>query len=178
VAWLSFWGEVQICIWPSWCHCHSLSLASVKSRLVLVLAHPCNPGQSPEGCKTGVCLCVCVCQVLWAKCLVHCWVRFHITVIALIIASRSQRSAESEPYYHSGMFVCRSAPTASRASGQCCCCVAAAGCCIAAVRSRQNTGSRQTLLVLQFVVEFANIWAQYSPSTYASTHVGVFWFVP
>jgi len=29
------WGEVQICIWPSWCHCHSLSLASVKSILVL-----------------------------------------------------------------------------------------------------------------------------------------------
>ena len=23
------------CIWPSWCHCHSLSLAPVKSRLVL-----------------------------------------------------------------------------------------------------------------------------------------------
>jgi len=29
------WSEVQNCIWPSWCHCHSLSLASVKSRLVL-----------------------------------------------------------------------------------------------------------------------------------------------
>jgi len=28
-------GELQICIWPSWCHCHSLSLASVKFRLVL-----------------------------------------------------------------------------------------------------------------------------------------------
>ena len=27
-------SEVQTCIWPSWCHCHSLSLASVKSRLV------------------------------------------------------------------------------------------------------------------------------------------------
>jgi len=26
---------VQTCIWPSWCHCHSLSLAPVKSRLVL-----------------------------------------------------------------------------------------------------------------------------------------------
>ena len=26
---------MQTCIWPSWCHCHSLSLASVKSRLVL-----------------------------------------------------------------------------------------------------------------------------------------------
>ena len=32
---LSVWSEVQTCIWPSWCHCHSLSLASVKSRLVL-----------------------------------------------------------------------------------------------------------------------------------------------
>jgi len=32
---LSVWSKVQTCIWPSWCHCHSLSLASVKSRLVL-----------------------------------------------------------------------------------------------------------------------------------------------
>jgi len=29
------WSEVQTCIWPTWCHCHSLSLASVKSSLVL-----------------------------------------------------------------------------------------------------------------------------------------------
>ena len=35
LAWLSVWREVQTCIWSSWCHCHSLSLASVKSRLVL-----------------------------------------------------------------------------------------------------------------------------------------------
>jgi len=35
LAWLSVWSEVQTCIWPSWCHCHSLSVASVKSRLVL-----------------------------------------------------------------------------------------------------------------------------------------------
>ena len=35
LAWLSVWSEVQTCIWFSWCHCHSLSLASVKSRLVL-----------------------------------------------------------------------------------------------------------------------------------------------
>ena len=35
LAWLSVWSEVLTCIWPSWCHCHSLSLASVKSRLVL-----------------------------------------------------------------------------------------------------------------------------------------------
>jgi len=35
LARLSVWCEVQICIWPSWYHCHSLSLAPVKSRLVL-----------------------------------------------------------------------------------------------------------------------------------------------
>ena len=35
LAWLFVWSDVQICIWPSWCHCHSLSLASVKSWLVL-----------------------------------------------------------------------------------------------------------------------------------------------
>ena len=35
LAWLSVWSEVQTCIWPSWCHCHSLSLAPVKSRLLL-----------------------------------------------------------------------------------------------------------------------------------------------
>jgi len=35
LVWLSVWSEVQTYLWPSWCHCHSLSLASVKSRLVL-----------------------------------------------------------------------------------------------------------------------------------------------
>jgi len=33
LAWLFVWNDVQICIWPSWCHCHSLSLTSVKYRL-------------------------------------------------------------------------------------------------------------------------------------------------
>ena len=35
LAWLSVWSKVQTCIWSSWCHCYSLSLAPVKSRLVL-----------------------------------------------------------------------------------------------------------------------------------------------
>ena len=30
---------MQTCIWPSCCHCHSLSLASVKSRLILPFWH-------------------------------------------------------------------------------------------------------------------------------------------
>jgi len=28
--WLSVWGVVQICIWPRWCHCHSLFLSPVN----------------------------------------------------------------------------------------------------------------------------------------------------
>jgi len=55
LAWLSVWGEVKICIWPSRCHCHSLSLAPVDSDwfclpgfTFLVLAHPGGLGQSPE----------------------------------------------------------------------------------------------------------------------------------
>ena len=35
LVWLSVWSEVQTCIRPSCCHCHSLSLAPVKSRLFL-----------------------------------------------------------------------------------------------------------------------------------------------
>ena len=35
LAWLSVWSEMQTCTWPHWCHCHSLPLASIKSRLVL-----------------------------------------------------------------------------------------------------------------------------------------------
>jgi len=34
LAWLSVGSEVHTCIWPSRCHCHSLSVASVKSRFV------------------------------------------------------------------------------------------------------------------------------------------------
>ena len=34
LVWLSVWSKVQTCICPSGCHCHSLSLALVKSRLV------------------------------------------------------------------------------------------------------------------------------------------------
>jgi len=29
LEWLCVCSEVQTCIWPSWCHCHSLSIASL-----------------------------------------------------------------------------------------------------------------------------------------------------
>ena len=48
LAWLSVLSKVQTSIWPSWCQCHSPSLASVKFRIgftFLVPAHPGGPGQ-------------------------------------------------------------------------------------------------------------------------------------
>jgi len=61
LAWLSVWGEVQICTWPSRCHCHSISLAPVNPDwfylpgfTFLVLAHSGSPKQSPRGRKTVV----------------------------------------------------------------------------------------------------------------------------
>ena len=57
LAWLSVWSEVQTCIWPSWCHCHSLSLASVKSRSVLPFWYR----------LTWVCVCLKMFKV-WRQC--------------------------------------------------------------------------------------------------------------
>ena len=61
LAWLSVWSEMQTCIRPSWCHCHSLSLVSVKSRLVLPFCYRLTrvvPGKGP----LNGCVCVCNCQ--------------------------------------------------------------------------------------------------------------------
>ena len=60
LAWLSVWSKVQTCIWPSWCHCHSLSLASVKSRLVLPFWYRLTRVVPDKGPLNG-CVCVCVC---------------------------------------------------------------------------------------------------------------------
>ena len=60
LAWLSVWSEVQTCIQPSWCQCHSLSLASVKSRLVLPFWYRLTWVVPHKGPLNG---CVCVCNV-------------------------------------------------------------------------------------------------------------------
>ena len=54
LEWLSVWSKVQTCIWPSGCHCHSLSLASVPFwyRLTRVV---------PDKGPLNRCVCVCVC---------------------------------------------------------------------------------------------------------------------
>ena len=59
LAWLSVWSKVQTCIWPSGFHCHSLFLASVKSRLILPFWCRLTrvlPDKGPL--NGGVCVCV------------------------------------------------------------------------------------------------------------------------
>ena len=66
LAWLSVWSKVQTCISPSWCHCHSLSLASLKYRLVLPFWYWLtwvDPEKGPL--NLNVCVCVCVTAVLF-----------------------------------------------------------------------------------------------------------------
>jgi len=58
LAWLSVWSEVQTCIWSSRCHCHSLSLASLKSRFVLPFWYWLTRVVPDKGPLNG---CVCVC---------------------------------------------------------------------------------------------------------------------
>ena len=64
LAWLSVWSEMETCICPSGFHCHSLSLASVKSRLVLPFWYRLTrvvPNIGPLNGCVRVCVCVCVC---------------------------------------------------------------------------------------------------------------------
>ena len=63
LAWLSVWSKVQTCIWPSWFHCHSLFLASVKSRLVLSFWYRPTRVVQEKGPLNG-CVCVWVANLL------------------------------------------------------------------------------------------------------------------
>jgi len=63
LAWLSVWSALQTCIWPSWCYCRSLSLASVKSRLVSPTWYRLTWVVPDKGPLNG-CVCVCVCEII------------------------------------------------------------------------------------------------------------------
>ena len=73
LAWLSVSSEVQACIWPSGFHCRSLSLASVKSRLVLPFWYRHTRVVPDKGPLNG-----CVCKLI-SKCKLLGWlvVLFH-----------------------------------------------------------------------------------------------------
>ena len=62
LALLSAWRELQTCmIWLRWCHCHSLCLASVKSRLVLLFWYWLAWVVPEKRAIKRVCVYVCVC---------------------------------------------------------------------------------------------------------------------
>ena len=65
LAWLSVWSDVHTCIWPSWCHYHSLSLASVKSSLVLSFCYRLTQVVPDKGPLNT---CVYVCNVIRRHC--------------------------------------------------------------------------------------------------------------
>ena len=60
LAWLSVRGKVRTCIWPSWCHCHSLSLASVNADW-FYLSGTGSPGVFLDKGPFRGCVDVCVC---------------------------------------------------------------------------------------------------------------------
>ena len=67
LAWLSIWSEVQTCIWRSWCHCHSLSLASVKIQIGFTFLVPAHLGSPGQRAVKRVCVCVCLWTCLWTR---------------------------------------------------------------------------------------------------------------
>jgi len=81
LAWLSVWSEVQTYIWPSWCHCHSLSLASVKSRLVLPFWYRLTRVVPDKGPLNG-----CVCSLYFRQCM---WKKF--TSFCLVLRNAHKR---------------------------------------------------------------------------------------
>ena len=72
LSWLFVWREVQTCIWPSGFHCHSLSFAPVKSRLVLPFWYRLTWVVSDKRAIKRVCVCVracvCICDYLMTIC--------------------------------------------------------------------------------------------------------------
>jgi len=67
LAWLSVWSEMQNCIRPSWCHCHSLSLASVKSTLILPFRYRLTWVVPEKGPLNG-CVCLCIISLPGVTC--------------------------------------------------------------------------------------------------------------
>jgi len=73
--------NVQTFIWPSWCHCHSLSLASVKFRLVLPFSYRLTWVVPEKGPLNG---CVCVFVQMTMKCCITSstsMVHLHLTIL-------------------------------------------------------------------------------------------------
>ena len=80
LAWLSVWSKVQTWIWPSRCHCYSLSLVPIKSRLVLPFWYRLTRVVPEKGPLNGWCVCNSMSMVTAAddascECIQQCWFR-------------------------------------------------------------------------------------------------------
>ena len=61
LAWFSVWSEMQTCIWPSYCHCHSLTVSCFsKIQIGFTFLVPAHPGSPGKRAVKRVCVCVCV----------------------------------------------------------------------------------------------------------------------
>jgi len=99
------WSEVQTCIWSSWCHSHSLSLASVKSRLVFTFLVPAHPGSPGQRAIKRVCVCVCGAPAATLRMLLSLWcVQTLLTAIEEITSSHRPLKRNEDSQFKA--FVC------------------------------------------------------------------------
>jgi len=116
LAWLSLWNKVHTYIWPSWCHCHSMSLASMKSRLVLPFWYRLTWVVSDKG-PLNVCVCVytviiilsAIYQIIWPQFSAVCQFRhgqLFVTATSLCwTAANSGHTTTSSIVRHGGTSV-------------------------------------------------------------------------
>ena len=57
LAWLFVWSEVHTCIWPSWCHCLTVSCFS-KIQIGFTFLVPAHPGSPGQRFVKRMCVCV------------------------------------------------------------------------------------------------------------------------
>jgi len=89
---------VQTCIWPSGFHCHSLSLASVKSRLVLPFWYRPTRVVLDKGPLNGcVCVCVCVCVDIELSVISSWHQNLHLKALQNKLSIRAVSSFDSCP---------------------------------------------------------------------------------
>ena len=105
LVWLSAWSEVQTCIWPSWCHCHLLSFASVKSRLVLPFGYRPTRVVPDKGPLNG-CMCVCVFDIFMHRMVGARGIMFCAVCPSVYVCTPKQRHSLTSLLLTFGFFEC------------------------------------------------------------------------
>ena len=75
---------MQTCVWPSGFHCHSLSLASVKSRFGFTIMVPADPGSPGRRAVKRVCARTRAQHACMRAC-VHCPAQEFVCIFALLL---------------------------------------------------------------------------------------------